>query len=73
MRFNFEAYEQVYPPKADIPTVESAVDTFKPTEEKAKDQMPGDNQNDPIETPPKADKPEPDEVPEPQNEVNENE
>lgn len=75
MRFNFEAYEKVYPSNVEPPkTVESAVDTFKPTEEKVKDQAPGE------ETP----KPEPEVTPaaEPENstpeivpesEVNENE
>ena len=36
MRFNFEAYEKVYPETAPAVSVESAVDTFKPTESEAK-------------------------------------
>ena len=67
MRFNFDAYEKVYPPKTETPkVVESAVDTFKPTEEKVKDHTPGDEPKlDPEET--KGDEPEnkiPDVVPE---------
>lgn len=46
MSFNFDAYEKVFPKTAVIlPTVDSAVDTFKPTEEeaieKATDSKPG--------------------------------
>ena len=36
MRFNFDAYEKVYPETAPAVSVESAVDTFKPTESEAK-------------------------------------
>jgi len=45
MRFNFEAYEKVFPEKVeDTSPIESAVDTFKPTEaEKATDNKPGDD------------------------------
>lgn len=44
MRFDFDAYEKVYPPKPETQPIESAVDTFKPTEEeiKAKDNQPGE-------------------------------
>lgn len=45
MRFDFDAYEKVYPPKQETQPIESAVDTFKPTEEeiKAMDNQPGDD------------------------------
>lgn len=45
MRFNFDAYDKVYPVQetATAP-IESAVDTFNPTEaEKATDSKPGDD------------------------------
>lgn len=47
MRFNFDAYMEVYPHnEASDVEIESAVDTFKPTEEeikeKAQDVEPGD-------------------------------
>lgn len=45
MRFNFDAYDKVYPVQ-ETPTapIESAVETFKPTEaEKATDNKPGDD------------------------------
>ena len=32
MRFNYEAYEKVFPKEDPKPVIESAVDTFKPTE-----------------------------------------
>lgn len=45
MRFDFDAYEKVFPETPEAPAVESAVDTFKPTEsEKATDNKPGDEQ-----------------------------
>lgn len=45
MRFDFDAYEKVFPEQPEAPAVESAVDTFKPTEsEKATDGKPGDEQ-----------------------------
>ena len=45
MRFDFDAYEKVFPETPEAPAVESAVDTFKPTEsEKATDGKPGDEQ-----------------------------
>lgn len=45
MRFDFDAYEKVFPEQPEAPVVDSAVDTFKPTEsEKAKDNKPGDEQ-----------------------------
>ena len=47
MRFNYAAYEKVFPETKPAPVIESAVDTFKPTEaeaiEKAKDEMPGED------------------------------
>lgn len=35
MRFNFDAYNKVYPPVKEVPhePIDSAVDTFKPTED----------------------------------------
>lgn len=43
MRFDFDAYKKVYPDEpAPAAPIESAVDTFKPTEsEMAKDKKPG--------------------------------
>ena len=35
MRFNYEAYEKVFPKETPKPTIESAVDTFKPTEQES--------------------------------------
>ena len=72
MRFNFEAYEKVYPSNVKQPkAVESAVETFKPTEEKVKDQAPGEKEPDPVA---QAEEPETS-IPaeEPESEVNENE
>ena len=44
MRFNFEAYKKVFPDEAEKAVeVDSAVDTFKPTESEAKDNKPGDD------------------------------
>ena len=45
MRFNFDAYEKVFPKEDPKPVIESAVDTFKPTEAetKATDNKPGDD------------------------------
>ena len=37
MRFNAEADEKCFPPKAEVEKVESVVETFKPTEEALKD------------------------------------
>ena len=52
MRFNFDAYEKVFPEKAPEMPVESAVDTFKPTEsEKATDNKPGDEVMKAVEAP----------------------
>ena len=43
MHFDFDAYGKVFPPAAAAPTVETVVETFKPTEkEMAKDDKPGD-------------------------------
>ena len=36
MRFNAEAYEKCFPPVKEVEKVESAVETFKPTEEALK-------------------------------------
>lgn len=57
MRFNFDAYEKVYPETAPAVSVESAVDTFKPTESEAKatEEKPGD---DVLASVPKQDEPE---------------
>ena len=57
MRFNFDAYEKVYPETAPAVSVESAVDTFKPTESEAKatEEKPGD---DVMASVPKQDEPE---------------
>lgn len=45
MRFNFEAYEKVYPKEDPKPVIESAVDTFHPTEaeNKATEEKPGED------------------------------
>lgn len=45
MRFNAEAYEKVYPKEEPKAVIESAVDTFKPTEAevKATEEKPGDD------------------------------
>jgi hypothetical protein len=46
MRFDFKAYEKVYPAQAAPQTVDTAVDGFNPTAEKAaemaKDEKPGE-------------------------------
>lgn len=46
MRFDFEAYGKVFPQQAASPAVETAVDGFNPTAEKAaamaKDEKPGE-------------------------------
>lgn len=46
MRFDFEAYGKVFPQQAASPAVETSVDGFNPTAEKAaemaKDNMPGE-------------------------------
>lgn len=46
MRFDFEAYGKVFPQQTASPAVETAVDGFNPTAEKAaemaKDNMPGE-------------------------------
>lgn len=73
MRFNAEIYEKVFPRTTETQTViESAVETFKPTEEeqKAKDNKPGDLKA--IEPDILADDPNTPDNPE-TNEVNENE
>ena len=46
MRFNAEAYEKVFPQNVETPaSIESAVDTFKPTEAetKATEEKPGED------------------------------
>ena len=59
MRFDFDAYEKVFPEQTEAPAIDSAVDTFKPTEsEKAMDSKPGDEQ---MKATPTADKPKADE------------
>lgn len=57
MRFNFDAYAKVYPETTPAVSVESAVDTFKPTESEAKatEEKPGD---DVMASVPKQDEPE---------------
>lgn len=35
MRFDFEAYSKVYPEKEEAPEIESAIDTFKPSQNEA--------------------------------------
>lgn len=50
MRFNSEIYEKVFPRTEEPKEIESAVDTFKPTEDlqkKAMDHKPGDSTEDP--------------------------
>lgn len=42
MHFDFDAYEKVFPEQPAAVKVDSVVDTFKPTEEMAKDNKPGD-------------------------------
>ena len=42
MRFDFDAYSKVFPEAQTSAVIESAVDTFHPTSEKAKDEKPGD-------------------------------
>lgn len=46
MRFDYKAYEKVFPPQTAPQTVDTAVEGFNPTAakaaEKAKDDMPGD-------------------------------
>lgn len=45
MRFDFDAYDKVFPTQpTQVASIESAVDTFKPTEsEMAKDKKPGED------------------------------
>lgn len=43
MRFNYEAYEKVFPKEDPKPVIESAVDTFKPTEEEKPMEQAGDD------------------------------
>lgn len=42
MHFDFDAYEKVFPEQPAATPVETVVETFKPTEEMAKDNKPGD-------------------------------
>lgn len=42
MHFDFDAYEKVFPEQPAPVKVDSVVETFKPTEEMAKDNKPGD-------------------------------
>lgn len=43
MRFNYEAYEKVFPKEDPKPVIESAVDTFKPTENEKPTEQAGDD------------------------------
>lgn len=43
MRFNYEAYEKVFPKESPKPVIESAVDTFKPTEEEKPTEQAGED------------------------------
>lgn len=43
MRFNYEAYEKVFPKEDPKPVIESAVDTFKPTESEKPTEQAGDD------------------------------
>lgn len=55
MRFDAQAYEKVFPETAQTVPIESAVDTFKPTEaEMAMDNKPGDDVLNVAETPAEA-------------------
>ena len=60
MHFDFDAYEKVFPEETKPVQVESVVETFKPTEEMAKDNKPGDEKAADI----PADEPAPDPQPE---------
>lgn len=53
MRFDSEIYEKVFPRTEPPKPVESAIETFKPTEEKQKamDEQPGENPAQPEEIP----------------------
>lgn len=42
MRFNYEAYSKVFPKEDPKPVIESAVDTFKPTEEEKPTEQAGE-------------------------------
>jgi len=60
MHFDFDAYGKVFPPVPAAPTVDTVVETFKPTEEMAKDGKPGDPAEKAVEIPaeePKAETP----------------
>lgn len=43
MRFNYEAYSKVFPKEDPKPVIESAVDTFKPTENEKPTEQAGDD------------------------------
>lgn len=43
MRFNYEAYEKVFPKEEPKPVIESAVETFKPTENEKPTEQAGDD------------------------------
>lgn len=43
MRFNYKAYEKVFPKEDPKPVIESAVDTFKPTENEKPTEQAGDD------------------------------
>ena len=64
MHFDFDAYSKVFPPAAAAPTVETVVETFKPTEEEmAKDNKPGDAAEKAVEIPPEEPAAEPQPAP----------
>ena len=43
MRFDYEAYEKVFPKEDPKPVIESAVDTFKPTENEKPTEQAGED------------------------------
>ena len=43
MRFNYEAYEKVFPKEDPKPVIESAVDTFRPTENEKPTEQAGED------------------------------
>ena len=51
MHFDFDAYAKVFPEETKPVQVESVVETFKPTEEMAKDGKPGDTAEKAVEIP----------------------
>ena len=57
MRFDFDAYSKVYPEKEEAPEIESAVETFTPTQKEAEGSTAGEDLS--------AIPPEPEKTPEP--------